>query len=69
MDAKPKRMDGVVVAFDGGFYEVDCADAPAYLRPLFLRPWQARGVSVGSAVVLEYQTTARSGLWNVVSCR
>lgn len=60
------RMKGKVVGKNGLYFEVDCPDAPAHLKPLFLVPWQMKGAQVGDSVVLEYQVSPSSGLWNVV---
>lgn len=61
-----KRMTGTVTDFAEGFYVIDAPDAPPHVRSLNLRGWQTKGAQVGDRVVLEYQTTARYGLWNVV---
>ena len=61
------RMQGTVEAFDLWYFKVACPEAPAHLRVLYLVPGQMKGAKVGDRVELEYQTTARSGLWNVVA--
>lgn len=61
-----KRMFGMVEHDDGRYYIVVCPDAPAHLQRLNLIRGQMAGAHVGDRVELEYQTTSRSGLWNVI---
>lgn len=64
-----KTMNGRVTGTDGRYFVVECPDAPSHLRILNLVPGQMMGANVGDAVVLGYQTTARSGLWNVIEVK
>jgi hypothetical protein len=61
------QMVGTVTGYDGRYFVVETPDAPSHLRVLNLVKGQMRGAVVGDRVRLEYQVTARSGLWNVVA--
>lgn len=64
-----RELFGTVVEASGSsrqFYAVECPDAPEYLKLMFLRGFQMGGAKVGDRVRLEYQVSARAGLWNVV---
>lgn len=58
---------GLVTRRHGRYFVIEIADAPAHLRIMDLAPSQMCGADVGARVRLEYQTTARSGLWNVTA--
>lgn len=61
----PSTMKGRVVDFQFGYYKIECETDIEYLSTLFLIPQQMKGARVGDNVLLEYQTTSNSGLWNV----
>lgn len=61
----PSIMKGKVVDFQFGYYKVECETDIEYLSTLFLIPRQMKGALVDDNVLLEYQTTSNSGLWNV----
>lgn len=61
----PSTMKGKVVDFQFGNYKIECETDKEYLQTLFLIPRQMNGAVVGDSVILEYQTTSSSGLWNV----
>lgn len=58
-------LTGQVTGHRGHYFQVECPEAPEYLRMLHLAPSQMMGARVGNRVRLEYQVTLRSGLWNV----
>lgn len=63
-----KQMIGIVVGIrDNYYFHIECSEGPAHLRTLNLVPSQMLGATIGDTVRLEYQTTPRSGLWNVVA--
>lgn len=61
----PRTMNGKVVDYQFGNFKIECDTDKEYLQTLFLVPRQMNGAIVGDKVLLEYQTTTSSGLWNV----
>lgn len=62
---KPRPMNAVIREFNGTFYEVFSADAPAHLQTMWLTSSQVRTAKTGDRVRLEYRSIASMGEWVV----
>ena len=64
------RLTGKITTVTAdNFYVVVCPDAPPHLRTLNLRRSQLAKADLGDDVILEYQVTTHSSLWNVVEVK